>query len=75
MSSFESFHTTEEDAKEYNMSSLDSSGRSRFDVDNNGRLTSEEQQLNKNFISKTEYLLLLNPLVPGYSLKLNKWRE
>lgn len=41
-----------------------------------GRPSPKEQQLNKNEIQATrQHLLLMSPMLAGYSLTLKKWRE
>ena len=53
--------------------------RRRSSSDNDGkkrRPSSEEQLLHKNEIqAKRQHLLLMSPMLAGYSLKLKKWRE
>ena len=40
------------------------------------RPSPKEQQLNKNVIQATrQHLLLMSPMLAGYSLRLKKWRE
>ena len=49
---------------------------SSSDDSEKGRPSPKEQQLNKNKIQATrQHLLLMSPMLAGYSLTLKKWRE
>lgn len=68
-------HSFDDDGNEIQeQPDIDPSGRSRFEAEAKGRLSSAEQALNKVFINKTpEYLLLISPMLPCFSLKKNEW--
>jgi hypothetical protein len=70
----ESYQIDDEGNEIRSVALIEPSGRNRFEADQKGRLTAEEQELNRDVLTKIpEYLLLLSPQLPGFCLQRNKW--